>query len=260
MALFNPGGRPPVNNIRTSGTWKALPRGQARTAPWKAPQAANRVPKMSTGNWQALSAYQQIVRGIGGEAASGAPALGRFGFASAVAAAFVALFVGGASCASEIVSVRMSTPKKTAQMTYTDDNVLTFISKGQCAAGARPPTQEQIRKFLAKKCDGGPSIDLHDVTKCTDGGWSWHIEIGCDMSSQPELARKLLVMKLRALSKIASRPDARVDLNWLPKGSSQPTAGATPKPRPVLERPRPEPRPEPRRPADDEGGDDEIVF
>jgi hypothetical protein len=242
--------------VTASGAWKALPQGRARVAPWQAPQAASRPLQTTADNWHALSAYQQIVRGIGEQPiAASAPTLGRFGFASAVAAAFVALFISGPGCASELVSVRMSTPGKTAQLTYTDDNVLAFISKGQCAAGARPPTRGEIRTHLAGKCSGGPSIGVYDVRKCPDGGWSWHIEISCDMSNQPEAERRFLVIQLKQLAKLAGKPGAEINLNWLPMGSSKPSTDVTPRPGP-----RPEPRPEPRRPASDEGDNDEMVF
>lgn len=246
---------------RTTGAWRALPRGQARTMPWKAPQSASRAPQMSTGNWQALDAYQQIVRGIGSESSTAVPVLGRFGFASAVAACF-AMILGG--CAS-FISLDVSANGNRSNFEFHDDGTLRVRLRMACTSSPLPSRAAMRRRIAKEKMPC--RLEAYDVEECPGGGRSLSFTGACMVPPEARPAVRAQFIRLKKMLEAGATPS----LTILPgltgsasDGESTTTTTRPPSPtdesRPIpRSEPRPEPRPEPRRPAD-EGGDDEIVF
>jgi hypothetical protein len=196
---------------------------------------------------------------------------GRFAVTSVVPTLFALLF--GAGCAEDVSTKPGTTPRTgppaarpverniVVRVPRTDGGktVYTMTPRGILHAMTQTPPvshkavmdeagengAEIMKRYFERKvfsgvshiCWGGPRLSSN-VVAFPGARIAFRVTMICDVSRTPRSKREAIMRTLGT-------------------PVEEPVSPARPGPR---AEPRPEPRPEPRRPADDDGGDDEMVF
>jgi hypothetical protein len=184
---------------RTLGTWKALPGGQARTAPWRASQTTPRPVRMSANNWHSMNAAQQILRGlVTRPAAARIPVLGIFGTASAAAACLTMLLGGG--CAEQVISLRIGCTENPRARFLLRGDRLHLRALSDCTRNPLP-SEAEVRRQIAQGDKVKCTLKSYTVRSCP-GGRQLVIGGSCQV---PPHARPALMKLLRRFQH-ATRP------------------------------------------------------